>query len=95
MSPLLPIAIIAALAISEAVAIRRRPERSFVLLVTKDKVALLVVAAWWIYAVAVSIPDGNLFGGALFGFLSACLVGTLVATVRRTIARRRVTRSTS
>ncbi|MEV7602849.1 hypothetical protein AB0O91_36320 [Kitasatospora sp. NPDC089797] len=95
MSVFLPILVISALCVSEAVAIRRRPDRSFLLLLKNDRAALVVGALWWVFAIAVSIPDGNAAGGALFGFLSACVVGCTVATLRRNRARRHAARRTT
>ncbi|MER7672280.1 hypothetical protein ABTY61_28000 [Kitasatospora sp. NPDC096128] len=95
MSVFLPIFVVSALCVSEAVAMRRRPDRSFLLLLKNDRAALAVGLLWWGFAIAVSIPDGNALGGALFGFLSACVVGCIVATIRRNRSRRRAANTTN
>ncbi|WP_331743066.1 hypothetical protein [Kitasatospora sp. NBC_01300] len=95
MSVFLSIIDISALCFSEAVAVRRHPDRSFLLLLRNDRVALAVVLVWRLFSVAVSVPDGNILGGSLFGLLSACVVGCTVATARRARARRRVARHTT
>ncbi|MEU4116432.1 hypothetical protein AB0F71_18280 [Kitasatospora sp. NPDC028055] len=87
MSVFLPLLVIVALATAEAAALRRHSERSVLLLLKKDRAALIVGAAWWVFATAVSVPGGSVLGGALFGFLSACIVGCTVATLRRARAR--------
>ncbi|MEU8512911.1 hypothetical protein AB0C76_15165 [Kitasatospora sp. NPDC048722] len=95
MSVFLPIFIVSALGLSEAVVMRRRPDRSFLLLLKNDRAALAVGSLWWVFAIAVSVPDGKALGGALFGFLSACVVAGTVATLRRNRSRRRAARRTT
>ncbi|MFF0416509.1 hypothetical protein ACFYUY_39535 [Kitasatospora sp. NPDC004745] len=91
----LVIVAVSALCFSEAVAMCRHPDRSFLLLLKSDRAAQAVGSAWWVFSVAVSLPDGNVLGGALFGLLSACIVGCTVATARRARARRRASRRTT
>lgn len=87
------VAFAALLVALETFAYHRHPRRSVFRSVNGDRVAVTVGLLWWTLAVGVSwVNDNDPLGGAVYGLLSASIIGCLVAMARRQITRWRDSR---
>lgn len=75
---------------ADLLVLRKNRCRSALAVIASDRIALILALVWWVYATGVSVADGgDLAGGLAFGLLTAAMVGTAAAAVRRQLSARK------